>query len=161
MSSLADCSGPLLLVSVSNKRFDCFLGVERYAIVLNKVFQQMPFRMVIAGIPKDLALAQALAKALSMPNATVLTGELDRVLILLEMVDACFIGEGGVGHMAAALNKPQLILYGRVSVEAWKPLAQHITCLFHPMTVKDLATDLLASELRQLLSRCYPRAGLL
>jgi len=153
LATIESYPGPLLYVSVSSNGDYRYLGEQRFAEVLNTVFQQIPFRVVIGGVAKNSDRAHALSKLLLMPNTVMLTESIDQFILLIYTVDACFIGEGGTGHVAAALDKPQLILFGKVRVEAWKPLNPRVSYLSHPTDVKDLPLELIKSTLAEFLHR--------
>ena len=44
-------------------------------------------------------------------------------------MDICFLGEGGSMHMAAALEIPQVVLFGTTSTITWSPLSEKATVL--------------------------------
>ncbi|MBN4066625.1 glycosyltransferase family 9 protein [Simkania negevensis] len=127
--------GPLLLVSVSNHRAASTPSNNYYAGVLNALYKEAPFRTVISCQSKDLERAKALSSKLSSPSIPIATPSLESFLVLLHHVDVVFSGDGGTMHMAAALNKPQLVLFGITRTEEWRPLSSCAVCLQHPEDV--------------------------
>jgi len=66
---------------------------------------------------------------LPMPCEIVPTASLDDCLRLIAACDALLIGDGGLMHFAAALDKPQVVLFGGTKVWEWAPLSEKAVCL--------------------------------
>ncbi len=127
-NALADLPRPRLLVSMTHNRDFKFLQPESLARVLDN--SQLPdFGLVISCEPAHLEAAHRVKKFTKRQAVVLPTATLDHFLVLLRAVDAVFIGEGGIMHMAAALNKPQLALFGKTKVSQWKPLSERAVCL--------------------------------
>jgi ADP-heptose:LPS heptosyltransferase len=140
-------SGPLLTLSVTNNRPTSFLGVDKSIRLLNSWYQHHPFRVAIAAMPSDLPVAQRIAAHLAMPARVVETSALAATLYLVEASDLVVVGDGGVSHMAAALDRPQLCLFGETSPIEWAPLSEKATVLFHRQAVDQLSDEELLAGL--------------
>ncbi|MGH2613123.1 MAG: glycosyltransferase family 9 protein, partial [Rhabdochlamydiaceae bacterium] len=44
-------------------------------------------------------------------------------------------GDGGVMHLMGALDKPQLVLFGKTPLWEWAPLSKKAICVWHPENV--------------------------
>lgn len=146
-----DSEVPLLMISVTNNREASFLGLEGYEAILNKIAHTKKFQVVVSCEEKDNELAEKLIKKLKMPAIVISTKTLDEFLHLLNAVDVIFVGDGGIMHMAAALNKRQLVLFGSTRLEQWRPLSSQAICLHHPTDVKNIDQGSILQALSTLL----------
>jgi ADP-heptose:LPS heptosyltransferase len=138
---------PLLLVSISNNRASSLLDPARVAQAIN----QLPsIRIVISGVPQDAPRAAILASHLRVPHRIILTETLDALLVLVDSVDGLFIGDGGLMHFAAALKKPQLVLFGKTLPSEWHPLSNKARWLSHPIDVNGIPQPTIEEALRKL-----------
>ncbi len=144
---------PRMLVSVTNNRVSGTLGVKGYLGILNTLLKRRKFATVISCQPADLPLAKELMKGLDGASVALETKELSEFILLLSMMDLAFIGHGGIMHMAAALNLPQVTLFAHTKLEEWRPLSRKATCFYHPGHVSSidsaLIIDALASRLAE------------
>jgi ADP-heptose:LPS heptosyltransferase len=140
-------SAPTLLISVTNNRETSFLGIENYSAILNELATHHDFHTIISCLPGDYLMAQELASHLNTPATIVDTSNFDMFMTLLSLVDICFIGDGGIMHMAAALDKHQVVLFGSTSPEEWSPLSNKTSTLFSPHHVQDIPHEDILSAL--------------
>jgi ADP-heptose:LPS heptosyltransferase len=151
LESLAPLSRPRLLVSVTNNRPTSTLQMEKLARLLNST--ELPAHSVVISCePKDEACATQLQSQLATPSAVCPTQTLEHFLVLLANVDAAFIGDGGVTHMAAALDKPQLALFGRTNPTVWHPLSQRAQWLYDAEDVNSINEAAILDGLKRLFS---------
>jgi ADP-heptose:LPS heptosyltransferase len=145
--------GPLLCVSVTNNRPTSFLGVKLTAQLLNELAQHTPLRVVVSATPSDVAIAQRLVEQLQMPACATITQSLSAALCLLKASDCLLLGDGGMSHMAAALDRPQLCLFGETSPIEWAPLSKKASVLFHRTAVDQLEPAVISQALRALIKK--------
>ena len=124
-----------LFVSVTNNRIGSQLSSQNYAAILNRFSQGKNFTVVINCEPKDEVNAHVLGSLLQMPYRVAITETFEEFIHLLASVDALLIGDGGVMHLAAALNKPQVVLFGGTKIWEWAPLSKKAICLGDPHNV--------------------------
>lgn len=139
---------PTLLVSVTNNRLGSMLDIDKTQRLLNGL--KKPFEIVINCEPKDSKRAEALGSGLTKPYQVIATPSFDAFMKLLASVDACFIGDGGIMHLAAALDKRQVILFGGTKVWEWGPLSDKAICLSDPHNVNFIPEDEIAQALERL-----------
>jgi ADP-heptose:LPS heptosyltransferase len=80
-------------------------------------------RVVITGGPDEVDLACEVADRAGLPRSAVLAGATD-VLGLTATVAAAgrvVCGDTGVAHLATALGRPSVVLFGPVSPDRWGP----------------------------------------
>lgn len=144
--------GPKILVSMTNNRVASHLGVEGYTAVLNALFKERPFNVIVSCLPQDLAQALELNARLDAPSLVIPTDSLDSFLVLLNRVDLAFITDGGNMHMAAALDKPQVVLFGCTRLVEWEPMSEQAICLAHPEHVCKIPINQVMEALNQVIS---------
>lgn len=120
-----------LLVSVSNNRVGSALSLERMAACIN-----VP--VCITALEKDRAQAEKLAQMLTVPSELFIDRPFSEFLGLIKGVRGALVGDGGISHLAAALDKPQVVLFGGTKVWEWGPLTDKAHCLTHPHNVNEI-----------------------
>lgn len=92
------------------------------------------FAVWLLGSPKDRPVAETIAAAAG-PEALVLAGRtsLEQVVDLLAMADLVISNDSGLMHIAAALDRPQIALYGSSSPEYTPPLSRRSRIVRHPV----------------------------
>lgn len=118
-----------LMVSVTNNRVGSRLDLDKTERILNRAFDKMEFGVVINCEPNNEKKAQALAGKLNMQTDVIATSAFEQFLGLIAAVDGLLIGDGGIMHLAAALNKPQVVLFGGTELWEWHPLSDQAICL--------------------------------
>jgi ADP-heptose:LPS heptosyltransferase len=141
---------PTLLISVTNNRLGSTLDHDKYHRLLNTLFLNKRFSVIVNGEPKDCERAGQLAQGLKMPCRVVMTERLEEFLKLLASVDAVFIGDGGVMHLAAALGKKQVVLFGGTKVWEWAPLSDRAVCLADEHNVNFISEEKILEALHEL-----------
>lgn len=129
---------PLIFISASNNREFSFPGIGLYSDVLNTLFAQRTFRVLISCKTEDNIVAQAIQNRLQAPSCIVNSNDMGEYLKLLSLADLVFVGDGGVMHMAAGLDKKQVVLFGRTNLLEWHPLSKKAICLAHPLHVSKI-----------------------
>ena len=96
---------------------------ERFAAVGDRLAAECGARIVVTGGPEDAAAAKAIAARMRQPS-TVLAGltTLRELGGCLEQAPLVIAGDTGVLHMAAALSRPIVALYGPTSPALTGPL---------------------------------------
>jgi ADP-heptose:LPS heptosyltransferase len=141
-----------LLVSVTNRRLGSLLDLERCAAVVNAVHARKPgFSVVICGEPFDRSRAQALQQLLTVPSEVVIPDGFDPFLRLLGSCHAAFVGDGGIMHLMAALDRPQLVLFGGTRVAEWAPLSDRAKILADPHNVNFISQEAMVESLEEVV----------
>jgi lipopolysaccharide heptosyltransferase II len=108
---------------------------ERFAALGDRLAQSERVPVLITGGPADVALAEQIARTMRQP-ATVLAGgtTLRQLAALLEQAALVISNDTGVLHVAAALGRPVVALYGPTSPTLTGPLGepQRMVVLHHP-----------------------------
>lgn len=152
IQELKQLQQPLLLVSVSNNREECSLGIDGYAEILNKLNKEHKYSVIISYLSKDAPKALLLSQKLEVPNVVLETPDFAEFMVVLDSVDLCFIGEGGIMHLAAALDKPQVALFSQTSMVEWAPLSDKAIVLHHPEHVNRIDKELIYNALKSIIA---------
>jgi ADP-heptose:LPS heptosyltransferase len=133
---------------VSNNRAHCLLEMERYAQAVNRLASQHRLRVVVSSLMHEAAAGERLVRMLQPPAKAIPTETLDAMLMLTQASRCLFIGEGGVMHLAGALNKPQFVLIAQSSTLEWGPLNAKARYLSHSLHVNAIHQETIERELQ-------------
>jgi len=122
-------SKPKLLISVTNTRNSCLLNNKSIASIINTLSKEFQFDIYISALKSDYDKAINLKKKIIQDSIIKLTPLLKDYIKLIDSMDICFLGEGGSMHMAAALEIPQVVLFGITSTTTWSPLSEKASVL--------------------------------
>jgi len=86
-------------------------------------FKQQGYGVYVFGSPKDMQIAQEIVKS-SKGDAINLCGQttLEEVVDLLSLVQIAVTNDSGLMHIAAAVDKPVVAIYGAITPEYTPPL---------------------------------------
>ncbi|MBI3330975.1 MAG: lipopolysaccharide heptosyltransferase II [Candidatus Omnitrophica bacterium] len=127
--------GPLVILhpgaNWAHKRW----APERFAALGERLAERHGARIALTGGPRDLPLAEAIQQRMAHP-ASVLAGRtsLRELGGCLEQAQLVVANDTGVLHIAAALGRPLLALYGPTSPSLTGPLGrpERTVVLHHP-----------------------------
>jgi ADP-heptose:LPS heptosyltransferase len=138
----------LFVTSVTNNRPTSLLPFEKLANVINRLSEKRDIHVGISCQPNDIPKAATLSKMFHSESTIVPTKDLRSLLFLLAQTDLVLCGDGGLMHLAAAMNTPQVVLFGGTRPEEWAPLSDKATCLHHPSSVGEIDVDIITEALR-------------
>jgi ADP-heptose:LPS heptosyltransferase len=150
-------SGPLynhahdfvLMTSVNNNRKQSLLSLEAQAIIINEFSRHRPCHVLISCMPRDVEKAKNLSKLLTTSSSIIATPTLKELLHVIDNCNLIFIGDGGLMHLTAALDRPQVVLFGATPIEEWHPLSNKAICLYDPHNVNNITgNDILRALLQ-------------
>jgi len=127
-----------LLISVSNNRESCRLNNKTLATIINTLSKEFHFDVHISSLKSDYNIAVNLKKNIIPYSVIHSTPLLKDFIKLINTMDICFFGEGGGMHMAAALEVPQVVLFGFTSPITWAPLSNIATVLDDKKNVNNI-----------------------
>ena len=134
-------NGPLLLLSATTTRVTSRLDETRYANIVNRLYEKYPFSAVIVGQEPDLERSNFIAKGLKCPHVIYFPRNFAAFMVLLDLCDFYFVGDGGVAHIGAALKKKLVVLFGETNPTEWSPLSSDPVCFYHPSHVNFLSDN--------------------
>lgn len=141
---------------------------EHFAALARIVNQSFPYTQIVAlGSPKDAPVAQAIADA--APGVRNLCGQtsLSEACALIARANAVVTNDSGLMHVAAALRRPLVALYGSTDPRHTPPLSEqakvqwlHLECspcferecpLGHLNCLRELGPEQVFADLRGML----------
>jgi heptosyltransferase-2 len=126
---------------------------KRYAALADRLIAEIKADIVLIGSREERTLAQEI-QTLTQHSLTILTGKTDlaSVMGLLSRCDLFITNDSGPMHLAAALDTPQIALFGSTDEVATGPfsskarvLHKHVEC--SPCLLRECPIDL----------RCFSR----
>lgn len=140
---------PRLLISASTTRPSNRFDETRYAAIINRLYNEVAlFEVVILGQPKDELRAKALVAQLTVPYVLHFPRNFEEFMVLMKSSDLFFVGDGGIAHIAAAMDKKVLVLFGESTPIEWAPLGMDVTTLYDPIHVNRLKDDKILATLK-------------
>ncbi len=76
-------------------------------------------------------------------------------MVTLESADLFFVGDGGVAHIGAALEKDVVALYGQTRPEEWHPLSPKVEICHHPHHVNNLCDEAILVALKRKIGEVF------
>ncbi len=88
------------------------------------IFKQEGYKVYIFGSPKDHVIGEEIV-ASSNDSATNLCGQttLEEVIDLISLVKIAITNDSGLMHIAAAVDRPVVVIYGSITPEYTPPLS--------------------------------------
>ena len=109
--------------------------VERYGAVAQGLVER-GWRVLVNTGPGEMPMAEVIVKATG-GAATPLTGSLDQLIALTRRIGLCIAGDTGPLHLACALGKPVVGIYGPTDPQRNGPYGSAFRVLRSPVSVKD------------------------
>ncbi|CDG18392.1 glycosyltransferase family 9 protein [Xenorhabdus doucetiae] len=135
---------PMILFSVSNNRKYSLINNDRLTLIANKILEKYPeARFIISSFKQDILLAENLRSRIGASSEIVVSDSLSAFLALLNNMTLIVVGDGGLCHLAASLQKKLVAFYGVTKPENWAPLAKKDKCvtLYDPENVNNIDLD--------------------
>ena len=151
--------GPFLLISATTTQKNNRLDPEKYSAAVNKLYEQDHFSVLLISEKKDEERAVMIQKGLTAPSTLILPKNFESFIAAVGHADFLFVGDGGVAHIGAALDKPLCAIYGRISPQDWGPLSEKCELLYHREDVNYLREETLVEGLRTTWKRLQTRSN--
>ena len=122
-------AGPFVAVHISARRPAQQWPLERYAVLIAELAKRGRVLLLWAPgskdnprHPGDDEAAQGMLRALNHPAVLpVATPDLQTLIAALSLAERVVCPDGGAMHLAAALGKPVVALFGDSPVDRWRP----------------------------------------
>ncbi len=107
---------------------------DRYAVVAHAIAEENTARILLFGAASDLPVVQEVAAAMKR-DSVILAGRttLGQLMALIKECRLLITNDSGPMHLAAALDVPQLALFGSTSETATGPLNRNARVIKHPV----------------------------
>lgn len=142
--------GPLSIVlTASTTRVSNRLDVTRYAQLVNRLYAEgIRLEANILALPSDHIRARAIASELTVPYHLHFPKSFAEFMQVLAQADLVFCGDGGAGHIGAAMGKKTIVLFGESRPGEWAPLGPHVKTFYDPIHVNRLSDNQIYQALK-------------
>lgn len=135
--------GKALLVEVSNSKTFCQLSNTKCAAILNSLYKKHAFSILISAKSQDYKKAIELQNLLVMHSEIQISSTIRDFISFINAADIVLTGDGGLGHLAGALNKKIVALYSRTSPKYWGILGYNVTHLYDAKNVNSIRNEVI------------------
>jgi len=106
---------------------------ERYAILADRFIEEAGASVLLIGSPDELEVSHEV-QARMKNEPIVLTGrtELEQAVGVLSLVDVLITNDTGPAHIASALNRPTLVIFGPTDPRTTRPYPSVAEIIRHP-----------------------------
>jgi heptosyltransferase-2 len=106
---------------------------ERYAALADRMMTELGARILLVGSPGELEVSKEVQR-LMRGKALMLTGqtELAEAVAVLSLVDLLVTNDTGPAHIASALGRPTLVIFGPTNPLTTRPFSPVGEILRHP-----------------------------
>lgn len=150
--SLPETTLPKIMVEVSNNRPTSQLCQEKTATILNVLAQKFNFSVLITAKEKDYDKALSLKSNLNPHTTIFTTPNFDEFLSYVNAADIVLCGDGGLGHIAGALSKKVVALYGKTSIAHWGIIGDEVLHLYDEQDVNNISNSQIINTLSSYLT---------
>lgn len=142
-----ELTGPFIMVEVSNNRITSQLSNEKMARILNDLINIKKFAVFITAKTEDKKKAENLKSMLNMESEIYINPDIHKFISFVNKADIVLAGDGGLGHIAGALNKKIVAVYGQTSIERWGILGGKVEHLYDPVDVNNIDDTIIKKAL--------------
>ncbi len=106
---------------------------ERYAVLADSLIEELNAEVLLIGSPDELDVSMETASQMRN-HAIMLTGKTDltQVIAVLSLVDLLVTNDTGAAHIAAALGRPTLVIFGPTNPLTTRPFSALAEIVRHP-----------------------------
>jgi heptosyltransferase-2 len=106
---------------------------DRYAILADRFIEEMDADVLLVGARDELQVSQEVSR-LMRHKPVMLTGETDlaQLCAILSLSDLLVTNDTGPAHIAAALERPTLVIFGPTDPRTTRPFSKSAELVRHP-----------------------------
>ena len=140
----------LALIHISNRRETSRWPLASFAETADRLRDQLGLSIVLSWapggqdnplFPGDDGKAEEVAKQMRVKPLLLRTSELGELIAALSLCDFVLSTDGGVMHIAAALDVPQVVLFGKTGLSHWAPISEKSIALRKTGRVDQISVD--------------------
>ena len=153
---------PLAIVHISNRRETSRWPLPAFAEAADFLRERMGLRVVLSWAPGDAAnplfpgddgQAEEVAGRMRSRPILLRTPTLEELIAAVSLSDFLLSTDGGPMHIAAALDIPQVVLFGGTDPVQWAPVSQRSAILFGQGRVDRISVEEVMKATEAVLSR--------
>lgn len=106
---------------------------ERYAALADRFALETGANILLVGSPEELEVSREVSERM-VNHPIVLTGRTDltQAVAVLSLADVLITNDTGPAHIAAALNRPTLVIFGPTDPRTTRPFSPAAEIIRHP-----------------------------
>ena len=106
---------------------------ESFAVLADRLTKELETNVLLIGSKDELDVSQAVARQMTT-EPVLLTGKTDlaQVIAILSEVDLLITNDTGPAHIASALNRPVLVIFGPTNPLTTRPFSESSELIRHP-----------------------------
>jgi len=162
--------GSLALVHISNRREASRWPLERFAQAADHLHERLGLTILLSWspgdernplFPGDDGKAEKVARCMRARPVLLRTPELRELIAAVSLCDFVLSTDGGLMHMAAALEVPQVVLFGKTDPLHWAPVSERAVWLRRDGRADRISVEEVVSAAAGVLARWrrVPRPG--
>jgi heptosyltransferase III len=159
--------GMAAFIHISNRRETSRWPVAAFAEAADQVQERLGLRIVLSWAPGDASnplfpgddgKAAEVAKRMRHTAALLPTPSLDDLVAAISLSGFVLSTDGGPMHLAAALRRPQVVIFGKTSTRQWAPVSDRCAVLQRGGRADQVAVDEVLTAAADILARWPPAA---
>jgi heptosyltransferase-3 len=138
-----------VLINVSSERVESRWTEQGYVTVSQTLFREYGLPVILCGLSRDRHLMENIKKKAS--DAVFNICEPQNIHVFASLVGECrflICGDGGPMHIAAAMNKPVLVLFSATDPNIWRPYQVPFTYCQKGRFVSEIPADEVLEKIR-------------
>lgn len=125
---------------------------EYFAALINHLVQVHRVRVVLTEGPRDAAIVSEVQENTQVPTMRW-QRSLGDTLGLLQQASLVVSNDTGMAHVAAAISRPTLVLFGPTDANQWRPMGEQVQVMLSPTKrIIDLPVDEVVAAAEDLLN---------
>ena len=154
--------GGVALVHISNRREASRWPLTAFAEAADRLHSQLGLSIVLSWapgnasnplFPGDDGKAEEIAQQMQARPILLRTPDLRELIAAVSVCDFVLCTDGGLMHIAAGLDIPQVVLFGETSVVHWTPVSEKCTLLRRGGRVDQISVEEVVGASIAVLSR--------
>ncbi|HWT80469.1 MAG TPA: glycosyltransferase family 9 protein [Candidatus Methylomirabilis sp.] len=142
--------GGIALIHISNRREASRWPLAAFAETADRLHNQLGLSIVLSWAPGDSknpffpgddGRAEEIAQHMQTRPTLLRTPDLDELMAGVSVCDFVLSTDGGLMHIAAALDIPQVVLFGKTSILQWAPVSEKCTILCRGGRVDEIPVE--------------------
>lgn len=160
-------AGGLALVHISNRREASRWPLAAFAETADRLHEELGLSIVLSWAPGDAdnplfpgddGKAEEVARRMRSRPILLRTPELGELIAAVSLCNFVLSTDGGLMHIAAALDVPQVVLFGKTGLSHWAPVSEKSIALRKDGRVDQISVDEVVAAATDLLIR-WGRSG--
>jgi len=155
-------AGGLALVHISNRREASRWPLAAFAETSDRLHEALGLSIVLSWAPGDAdnplfpgddGKAEEVARRMRSRPILLRTPELRELIAAVSLCDFVLCTDGGLMHIAAALDVPQVVLFGKTGLSHWAPVSEKSIALRKDGRVDQVSVDEVVAAATDLMIR--------